>query len=76
MPAASAMTFLREPPSSIPVSYTHLPEAKAKKLIDGGYAGKNVVFGIRPEEDVYKRQVLTQASKKLPQVISCNPAIL
>ena len=29
-----------------------LPEAKAKKLIDGGYAGKNVVFGIRPE-DIY-----------------------
>ena len=29
-----------------------LPEAKAKKLIDGSYAGKNVVFGIRPE-DIY-----------------------
>ncbi len=29
-----------------------IPEAKAKKLIDGGYAGKNVVFGIRPE-DIY-----------------------
>ncbi len=29
-----------------------LPEAKAKKLNDGGYAGKNVVFGIRPE-DIY-----------------------
>ena len=26
-----------------------LPEAKAKKLIDGGYAGKTVVMGIRPE---------------------------
>ena len=23
---------------------------KAKKLIDGGYAGKNVVFGIRPKD--------------------------
>ena len=27
-----------------------LPEAKAKKLIDGGYAGKTVVVGIRPED--------------------------
>ena len=27
-----------------------LPEAKAKKLIDGGYEGKNVVIGIRPED--------------------------
>ena len=29
-----------------------LPAEKAKKLIDGGYAGKTVVFGIRPE-DIY-----------------------
>ena len=37
-----------------------LPPAKSKKLIEGGYAGKTVTFGIRPEdvyEDVYKRQV-------------------
>ncbi len=27
-----------------------LPEAKAKKLIDGGYENKNVMFGIRPED--------------------------
>ena len=27
-----------------------LPEAKAKKVIDGGYAGKKVVMGIRPED--------------------------
>ncbi len=27
-----------------------LPPAKAKKLIDGGYAGKTVVMGIRPED--------------------------
>ncbi len=26
-----------------------LPEAKAKKLIDAGYAGKTVIMGIRPE---------------------------
>ena len=27
-----------------------LPENKAKKLIDGGYEDKTVVFGIRPED--------------------------
>lgn len=27
-----------------------LPESKAKKLIDGGYENKNVIFGIRPED--------------------------
>ena len=27
-----------------------LPQAKAKKLIDGGYDGKTVVMGIRPED--------------------------
>ena len=27
-----------------------LPAAKAQKLIDGGYAGKTVVMGIRPED--------------------------
>ena len=27
-----------------------LPEAKAKKVIDGGYAEKNVMIGIRPED--------------------------
>ena len=27
-----------------------LPASKAKKLIDGGYAGKKVVLGIRPED--------------------------
>ena len=27
-----------------------LPPAKAKKLIDGGYNGKTVVMGIRPED--------------------------
>jgi multiple sugar transport system ATP-binding protein len=26
-----------------------LPPAKSKKLIDGGFAGKTVTFGIRPE---------------------------
>jgi multiple sugar transport system ATP-binding protein len=32
-------------PNSIKV-----PEARAKKLIDGGYDGKTVIFGIRPED--------------------------
>lgn len=27
-----------------------LPEAKAKKMIDGGYVDKDVIFGIRPED--------------------------
>lgn len=27
-----------------------LPEAKSKALLDGGYAGKEVIFGIRPED--------------------------
>ncbi|MCR5775124.1 MAG: sn-glycerol-3-phosphate ABC transporter ATP-binding protein UgpC [Lachnospiraceae bacterium] len=33
-----------------------LPPAKAKKLIEGGYDGKTVTFGIRPE-DVYDSEV-------------------
>jgi multiple sugar transport system ATP-binding protein len=27
-----------------------LPDAKSKKVLDGGYAGKKVTFGIRPED--------------------------
>jgi multiple sugar transport system ATP-binding protein len=37
--------FLQAGPASI-----ELPEAKAKKLIDGGYSGKTVVLGVRPED--------------------------
>ena len=33
-----------------------LPESKAKKLADAGYVGKQVVFGIRPE-DVHDEEV-------------------
>ncbi|MCR4589351.1 MAG: sn-glycerol-3-phosphate ABC transporter ATP-binding protein UgpC [Lachnospiraceae bacterium] len=33
-----------------------LPPAKAKKVIEGGYAGKTVTFGIRPE-DVYDSEM-------------------
>ena len=38
-----------------------LPEAKAKKLIEGGYDGKTVVLGIRPE-DVHDAPAFIQAS--------------
>ncbi|WP_394923605.1 ABC transporter ATP-binding protein [uncultured Robinsoniella sp.] len=38
-----------------------LPPAKAKKLIDGGYAGKTVVMGIRPE-DVHDSQMFIESS--------------
>ena len=39
-----------------------LPAAKSKKLIDGGYAGKKVTFGIRPE-DVYDAPEVVQNAK-------------
>ena len=38
-----------------------LPPAKAKKLIEGGYAGKTVILGIRPE-DVHDSQMYIAAS--------------
>ena len=45
-----------------------LPPAKSKKLIDGGYVGKTVTFGIRPE-DVYDSETYTSISlsSRLPQ---------
>ena len=39
-----------------------LPPAKSKKLIDGGYDGKTVTFGIRPE-DVYDSEVYVANAK-------------
>ncbi len=39
-----------------------LPPAKAKKVIDGGYNGKVVTLGIRPE-DVYDSEVMVASSK-------------
>ena len=42
-------------------SEIELPAAKAKKLIDGGYDGKTVVLGIRPE-DVHDEPAFLQAS--------------
>ena len=47
---------LQAGPSSI-----ELPPAKAKKLIEGGYDGKTVVLGIRPE-DVHDEQMFIEAS--------------
>lgn len=43
-------------PSSI-----ELPPAKSKKLIDGGYAGKTVVLGVRPE-DVHDEEMFIESS--------------
>ncbi len=37
-----------------------LPPAKSKKLVDGGYNGKTVTFGIRPE-DIYDSQMMVEA---------------
>ena len=39
-----------------------LPPSKSKKLIDGGYAGKTVTFGIRPE-DVYDSEMFIETAK-------------
>ena len=39
-----------------------LPPAKAKKLIEGGYNGKSVVMGIRPE-DVYDSEMFIETAK-------------
>ena len=48
--------YLQAGPSAI-----ELPPAKAKKLIEGGYDGKTVVLGIRPE-DVHDEQMFIEAS--------------
>lgn len=42
-------------------SAIELPPAKAKKLIEGGYEGKTVILGIRPE-DVHDEQMFIEAS--------------
>lgn len=42
-------------------SAIELPPAKSKKLIEGGYEGKTVVLGIRPE-DVHDEQMFIESS--------------
>ncbi len=39
-----------------------LSDAKAKKLLDGGYEGKDVILGIRPE-DIHDEQIFLESSK-------------
>ncbi len=38
-----------------------LPPSKSKKLIEGGYNGKTVTFGVRPE-DVYESEMFIESS--------------
>ena len=42
-----------------------IPAAKAKALKDGGYVGKTVVMGIRPE-DIHDSQMFIEASPSVP----------
>ena len=42
-----------------------IPAAKAKALKDGGYVGKTVVLGIRPE-DIHDSQMFIEASPSVP----------
>jgi multiple sugar transport system ATP-binding protein len=46
-----------------------LSDARAKKIIDGGYEGKEVIIGIRPE-DIHDEEVFLEASKD--SVITAN----
>lgn len=39
-----------------------LSEAKSKKLLDGGYDGKEVILGIRPE-DIHDEQIFLESSQ-------------
>lgn len=43
-------------------------EAKAKKLVDGGYVGKNVVVGIRPEDIHDEEAFLTASPESIVEV--------
>jgi multiple sugar transport system ATP-binding protein len=44
-----------------------LPAAKAKKLIDGGYNGKTVIMGIRPEDMKDDEEILAKAGSAVMQ---------
>lgn len=46
-----------------------LPQAKAKAVVDGGYVGKEVIMGIRPE-DLHDEQAFLDASPE--SIISCS----
>ena len=43
-----------------------LPADKSKKLIDGGYNGKTVTFGIRPEDVYDSEEMVNQLKDKYP----------
>ena len=59
--SASSANFTTSPVLQAGPSSIELPPAKAKKLIEGGYDGKTVVLGIRPE-DVHDEPEFLQAS--------------
>lgn len=44
-------------------SSIELPESKSKKLIDDSYIGKEVIFGVRPE-DLHDEEIFVNASPK------------
>ena len=46
-----------------------IPAAKAKVLKDGGYVGKTVVLGIRPE-DIHDSQMFIEASSSVPMTFT------
>ena len=46
-----------------------LPQAKAKAVVDGGYVGKEVIMGIRPE-DLHDEQPFLEASPD--SIIKCK----
>ena len=48
-----------------------IPAAKAKALKDGGYVGKTVVLGIRPE-DIHDSQMFIEASPSAPMTSVVN----
>ena len=49
-----------------------LPENKAKALIDGGYDGKTVVMGIRPEDFCLRQNSRASFRRKLGESAICS----
>ena len=64
MPDGYLLTFQREL-----FTFLDLPASKAKAVIDGGYDGKTVVMGIRPE-NVHDSQMFIETSKD--SVVECK----